>query len=311
MPNPRRKAKKSKLRQAVEYAGFYLVILLVRRMPFRMGWACCRLAGDLFFLLSGRRRNIALENLQMAFGPAKDSAEIRWIARRSIHSFLMTCLEIIWLTLQGAGERFQPHMSEFEEGRQHIREIYDKAGGIIFVTPHLGNWEVFLHLARLAKVPLTIVARPLDNPLLERLLVRSRAATGQRIAYKQNALLAMEQAMRQGTCVGILADQSSRGIAAKFFGRPAHTTVIPALLAYKYNRPIVVVACIRKDQALTYRGMMSDPLWPDLAANEGSELQRLTEAMNGWMETFIRHYPDQWLWMHDRWKRVSRPLQIS
>jgi len=305
-----KKVKKSKLRQLLEYAGASLGIFLVRLMPFRIGRILCRLAGDAFFLLSSRRRNLALDNLQMAFGSEKSPAEIQSMARRSIHSFFLTCFEIVWVTRQRPDGRWQACMDEFEIGRQRIRELYEKAGGIIFVTPHLGNWEIFLRLAQRAEVPLVIVARPLDNPLLEKLVTRSRTATGQRIIYKKNAMFAMEEALRQGRCVGILADQSSRGIPARFFGRPAHTTVIPAILAYKYDRPIVVVACVRKEHALEYRGMMSDPLWPDLAANEGSELQRLTEAMNDWMETFIRTQPDQWLWMHNRWKQVGRPLQI-
>jgi len=305
-----KKSKKNKLRQIMEYAGVSLAILLVRIMPLRIGRIFCRLTGDAFFLLSSRRRRLALENLQMAFGSEKSPAEIRSIARRSVHSFFLTCFEMVWVTRQRSAGRLQACMDEFEVGRQRLRELYEKAGGIIFVTPHLGNWEIFLRLAQLAEVPLVIVARPLDNPLLEKLVTRSRTATGQRIIYKKNAMFAMEEALRQGRCVGILADQSSRGITASFFGRPAYTTVIPAILAYKYNRPIVVIACFRKEEVLGYRGSMSDPLWPDLAANEGSELKRLTETMNRWMETFILSQPDQWLWMHDRWKLVGRPLQI-
>lgn len=305
-----KKSKKNKLRQIMEYAGVSLAILLVRIMPLRIGRIFCRLTGDAFFLLSSRRRKLALENLQMAFGSEKSPAEIRSIARRSVHSFFLTCFEMVWVTRQRSAGRLQACMDEFEVGRQRLRELYEKAGGIIFVTPHLGNWEIFLRLAQLAEVPLVIVARPLDNPLLEKLVTRSRTATGQRIIYKKNAMFAMEEALRQGRCVGILADQSSRGIPASFFGRPAYTTVIPAILAYKYNRPIVVIACFRKEEVLEYRGSMSDPLWPDLAANEGSELKRLTETMNRWMETFILSQPDQWLWMHDRWKLVGRPLQI-
>jgi KDO2-lipid IV(A) lauroyltransferase len=305
-----KKSKKNKLRQIMEYAGVSLAILLVRIMPLRIGRIFCRVTGDAFFLLSSRRRKLALENLQMAFGSEKSPAEIRSIARRSVHSFFLTCFEMVWVTRQRSAGRLQACMDEFEVGRQRLRELYEKAGGIIFVTPHLGNWEIFLRLAQLAEVPLVIVARPLDNPLLEKLVTRSRTATGQRIIYKKNAMFAMEEALRQGRCVGILADQSSRGIPASFFGRPAYTTVIPAILAYKYNRPIVVIACFRKEEVLGYRGSMSDPLWPDLAANEGSELKRLTESMNRWMETFILSQPDQWLWMHDRWKLVGRPLQI-
>lgn len=305
-----KKRKKSKLRQMAEYAGVYLGMVVARLVPRRVGSALCRLAGDAVFLFSRRRRALALENLQRAFGSSKSPAEIRSIARRSVHSFLMTGLETMWVSREWTAGKFPVHVDDFEVFRQRIRELYDKAGGVIFVALHLGNWEILLHVARLAEIPLVVVARPLDNPLLERLVTGSRTATGQQVVYKKNALAAMREALRQGMCVAILADQSSRGIPVSFFGRPASTTVIPAILAYRYNRPIMVVACIRTGRPLSYRGEMSEPLWPDLTADHGSELRRLTEAMNGWMERFILGQPDQWLWMHDRWKHVRRPLRI-
>jgi KDO2-lipid IV(A) lauroyltransferase len=280
-------------------------------VPLRVGWAVCRAAGAAFFLLARRRRRLALENLRLAFGAEKTPAEIRAIARRSVQSFFMTCFETVWFAEhRGRSAEAELPADQFELGRRFIGDIYEKAGGIIFVTPHLGNWEVFLRLGQLAEIPLVIVARPLDNPLLEGLVARSRAATGQRIVYKKNAMFSMEEALRRGTCVGVLADQSTRGIPVPFFGRPAYTTVIPALLARKYNRPIVVTACLRRDDGVGFRGLISEPIWPDPKAGEAAEIQRLTEAMNGWMETFIREQPDQWLWMHDRWKRVDRPLRI-
>ncbi|MFQ5520426.1 MAG: lysophospholipid acyltransferase family protein [Candidatus Methylomirabilia bacterium] len=305
-----KKRKKSRFRQIAEYAGVYLGMVVVRGMPRGVGSVLCRLAGDALFLLSRRRRNLALENLQQAFGPSKGPAEIRSIARRSVHSFLMTGLETMWISREWTAGKFLAHVDELEGLGKRVRELYDKAGGIIFVTLHLGNWEMFLHLARILEIPLAVVVRPLDNPLLERLVGGSRTATGQQVVYKKNALAAMREALRQGACVAILADQSGRGIPVSFFGRPASTTVVPAILAYRYNRPIVVIACIRTDRPLSYRTEMSEPFWPDLTADHGSEIRRLTETMNGLMERFIRGQPDQWLWMHDRWKHVRRPLRI-
>jgi len=183
--SPRRNAekrKKSRLRQLLEYAGVWLAIFFVRLVPFRASMAVCRFAGDTFFFLARSRRTTAIDNLLMAYGPEKSPAEIREIAKRSIRSFFMTCFEMIWITGQRPGEKPEIRMDEFELGRQLIREIYDKAGGIIFVTPHLGNWEIFLHLARLAEIPLTIVARPMDNPLLEQLVARRREEQDRRVA---------------------------------------------------------------------------------------------------------------------------------
>src|SRR3972149_6743316 len=98
-----KKSKKNKLRQIMEYAGVSLAMLLVRIMPLRIGRIVCRLTGDAFFLLSSHRRKLALENLQMAFGSEKSTAEIRSIARRSVHSFFLTRFGVVWGTRRGPG----------------------------------------------------------------------------------------------------------------------------------------------------------------------------------------------------------------
>jgi KDO2-lipid IV(A) lauroyltransferase len=120
----------------------------------------------------------------------------------------------------------------------------------------------------------------------------------------------LERTLQQGKSIGLLPDQSSRqGIPVDFFGRKAWTTPAPALLSVLYKRPIVVVACCRKENGYDFEGVVSDPIWPGTFQSEKEEIFRLTGEMNRRMETIVRRYPEQYFWVHDRWKRHSRSME--
>jgi len=186
---------------------------------------------------------------------------------------------------------------------QKAKEIHDASGGCIFVTPHIGNWEYLPHVSAVVGIPLVVVARPLSNAYLERLIYSRRTDTGQVIVPKKNALFALQRTLQEGKSIGMLPDQSTRqGVSVDFFGRKASTSPVPAILSILYKRPIVVVACCRKANGKEFEGVVSDPLWPGPFESEKEEILRLTEAMNSQMEAIIRKYPDQYFWIHDRWK---------
>jgi KDO2-lipid IV(A) lauroyltransferase len=188
-----------------------------------------------------------------------------------------------------------------------VRQLHDEHRGCVFVTPHLGSWELLPYDAAVFGIPLTVPVRPLDNPYLERQLARARAATGHRFVSRRHGLLGLGTDLARGRSLAILADQATvGGPRIEFFGRPAHTSPVPALLAVRYGRPIVVVACVRTEDA-GFTGWVSEPLWPDQAADESeaAQVERLTAAMNRQMEAVIRLYPDQYLWMHNRWKTYA------
>jgi len=100
-------------------------------------------------------------------------------------------------------------------------------------------------------------------------------------------------------------------VSVDYFGREASTTPVPAFLAVLYKRPIVVVACCRKSRDFQYEGFVGDPIWPDGDKNEKTEIIRLTQEMNRGMEAIIRKYPEQYLWMHDRWKKYRFKKGLS
>ncbi|KPJ99676.1 MAG: hypothetical protein AMK71_09375 [Nitrospira bacterium SG8_35_4] len=309
------KKKKSPLIKLLEYCTVYIIILFARAVPLRVVNGISSILGDLLFSLVAKRRNVAIENLTHAF-PEKSTQEIKEIARESCRSFFLTFLEIIKLRYlfnrPDTIHRIREKAKGVDELFRKAKAIHDDSGGCIFVTPHIGNWELLPHVSAFVGIPLAVVARPLDNERLEKLVFENRVAGGQVLIPKKNALFALQKTLQKGTSIGMLPDQSTmKGISIDFFNRPATTTPVPAILSITYNRPVVVVACCRQKDGDQYEGFVSDPIRPrEHYESEKAEIFRITKEITGQMETIIRKYPEQYLWMHNRWKKYKGKKEI-
>lgn len=300
------KPPKARWLELLEYAAALAALSFSRLIPFRAAHALSGLAGDLLYVAAARRRRLAIANIDAAFAGRLAAAEVRRLARASCRSLVLTVFESLMLPrllrAAGAGDRLRAATAELEALLRAAKRSHDDSRGCIFVTPHLGNWELLPAVAAAAGIPLVVVARPLANRRLERLFYESRSASGQLVVPKRNALFLLQRTLQRGTSVGLLADQATmKGLPVAFFGRSATTTPVPALLAVTKNRPIVVVACFRTG-SLKFGGFVSDPIRPDPGRGEKEEIVRLTREMNAAMEQVIRRYPGQYLWLHDRWK---------
>ncbi len=303
----RKRKKKGELQQRLEYGVAASLLPLIRIAPLRIIHLVSHFLGNLLFLLLPPRRRLAMGNARHALGTEKTEGEIRKIARKSCQSFFLTCFEIIkfqdFFKKEDAREALRGLSEELEVLFHKAKRIHDESGGCIFVTPHIGNWEYLPHVSSVLGIPLVVVARPFSNVYLEKLIYSTRADSGQVIIPKKNVLFMLQKTLQQGKSLGLLPDQSThQGISVNFFGRKASTTPVPALLSVMYKRPIVVVACCRKKNGYDFEGVVSDPLWPGTYESEKEEIFHLTEAMNQKMEEIIRTYPEQYFWIHDRWK---------
>lgn len=308
--------RKSNLVQVFEFLPFYLLFRCAEVLPLRSGHLASRVLGNLFYYLAPRRRKIAVENLRYVFQDQKSAREITALARRSCYSFIASLFDtakFVSLIKSAEGrKRLETDHEGLKPLLQKAKEIHERAGGCIFVTPHVGNWEFLPFVGFSAGIPLVIVVRPLDNQYLQKWLFARREASGQIIVPKTNSMYLLQRALRQGKSIGMLPDQSTmQAISVDYLGRKATTTPIPALLAVRYNRPIVVVACCRKSEDFRFDGFVSDPIWPSAQGEEKAEIFRLTEAMNGEMELIVRRYPDQYFWVHDRWKTYQTKKELS
>jgi KDO2-lipid IV(A) lauroyltransferase len=313
-PVGKRRKRKGRLIQLLECLPVCILLLLVRLVPLSVGpWISEHLGGILFGLMP-KRRSIALENLRGAFPYSMGMDHMR-MARRSFSAFVLTCFESLkfWQALKNRSTfaRLVNVLGGLSEVLQGARKIHEEVKGCIFVTPHLGNWEILAHVSSIVGIPAVVVVRPLDNDYLEKLIYRKRSESGQIIIPKKNALFTLTMSLRQGKSVALLPDQGTgRGIPVPFFGREAFTSPVPAMLAVRYHRPIVVVACCRSHDARRFEGVVSGPIWPGERLSEKEEICRLTGRMNLEMEAIIRRYPEQYLWMHDRWKKYKRRRKL-
>jgi KDO2-lipid IV(A) lauroyltransferase len=313
---PKKRTSKPAFIQWIEFCAAWLAVSLARPISLKAGHRASRILGNLLYYGVGRRRRIALENVRHVYSATKNEREIAAIARRSCGSFIASLFETAKLITLGSEpdglEQLRAGHQEVEGLFVKAREIHEKAGGCIFVTPHIGNWEFLPYVAFHAGIPLVVVVRPLDNPYLERFFAAYRARSGQSITPKTNSMTWLQVALRQGKSVGLLPDQSTmRAISVDYLGRKATTTPVPAVLAALYHRPIVVVACCRGSEEFRFDGFVSDPIWPERDRYDKAEIFRLTQEMNRVMGDVVLKYPEQYFWMHNRWKTYQSKDDLS
>jgi KDO2-lipid IV(A) lauroyltransferase len=179
--------------------------------------------------------------------------------------------------------------------------------GVLYCTGHVGNWEVHAIALALAYGPISVLARPLDNPALDARLCAFRTSSGNAVIYKKNALPQIIRALRAGRGVAILLDQNVQakdGIFVDFFGRPAATTTVAAALAAKTGCTLIPAHSELMPDG-RYRLIYDPPVAWTPSGDHDVDVARTTQELARRTEEWIRRRPEQWLWMHRRWK--TRP----
>ncbi len=301
-----------KLRWLLETALFlslsYPLALLPTMPADRLG----RLLGRVAHRLMGRRRRIALDNVQqvMAHCPETQAWTEKGLTAEQIvgqvFANLGRSLMEVCRLYHGCGEALIQRVDI--RGLEHYDTAKAKGKGVICITGHCGNWELmalsfgYLHGAS------SVVARKQDNPYLNRMLERVRGRYGNGIIYKKGALREMFVRFRRGETVGILIDQSvlpDEGVLIPFLGRTAWATTAPVALARKCGVPLVPFFMHREGERFVIEIEAEMALTPgddDAAAQQDS--LRLAKCL----ERYILNYPSEWYWIHNRWKRAGEPV---
>ncbi len=260
----------------------------------------------LFYLVVPRQRFIALHNLSRAF-PEKSPAEIGKIARgvyRHIGILAAEFFESPHLT------REKILQSMTIEGWEHCRRALEKGKGMLLLTGHLGNWELSVTIFALLVKPLTAIYRPLDNPVLEAMVRQIRESAGNKTLPKDRAMRPMLRTLKQNGVLGILIDQNVawyEGVFVPFFGRKACTTDGIALLALHTGAPVLPGFLIRQPDGRYLIKFLAE-VETIRTGDRRQDVLTNTRRYNEILEELIRQYPDQWLWIHHRWK--TRPSQV-
>jgi KDO2-lipid IV(A) lauroyltransferase len=254
----------------------------------------------LFYHLVPRQRLIAAHNLRRAF-PEKSDTEILRIVRgvyRNMGIVTAEFFDIPLLTKENVGKLVEV------DGLEHCRRALEKGRGVLLFGAHFGNWELEAVAVSLLVKPAVVIYRTLDSPLLDHLVLRVRSATGNIPLPKERAMRAMLRSLKQNGMLGILIDQNVawyEGVFVDYFGRPACTTDGLALLALHTGAPVLPAHMARLPDG-RYRLVIGPEV--EVVDTGDHETDRIanTQRFTKIIEDTVRQYPDQWLWVHQRWK---------
>ncbi len=259
-------------------------------------------AGAVLFAIPIIRRLI-IANIRTAF-PEKDRAEVRRLARENCSNIVLTVLEFLWFSGKSREIR---DLVDFPEECWNLTCRAREAGrGLIWVTPHLGNWELAgFKFKQYSEIPFAVVYRPINNPYIDRLIMRSRMSEGNMVIPDKGAVKGMIKALKSGCFIATLIDQNTRardgGVFADLFGLPVSTSRAPAMFARKFNVAVAVGGCIRKGR----RYSMYTRELPKKPSEYASD-EELIQDLVGINESLIREYPEQYLWLYKRWLYIPR-----
>jgi KDO2-lipid IV(A) lauroyltransferase len=301
--------RKPALRHYAELVLMVAAEWMVRPLPRRLTVRVAGGIGRMLMALRVRRRDVE-KNLAIAFGPAPpgDAGRTRLI-RTSYQHTVLTILEF----LQHAVHR-REIVSRIE--REEVVAPLLRAGPILMVTGHIGNWEAFGTLLAEYGHRGAMLAKPLHNPLLQKRILGLRTRLREvEIILTGSSMMSVVDCVRQGKSVGFVADQDAgrTGLFVEYFGRPASTARGPAAFAVKLGLPLVPMFMVR--DATPERRLelhVGEPLYADAAADGPAEVKRLTEAYTRQLEDAVREHPADYFWLHRRWKtQPPAPATVS
>ncbi len=298
-----------KQRSAVLDYGVYVAVrfgvCLLQALPFALACAFADGLALLFYQFDRRHRAVAFDNLRHAFPHEYTDAELRDLTRQVFRHFSLMLVEILFmprLVRHNNWRDFLRYRSEAEASR--IVNLWLSDRPVLMATGHFGNWEISSYVLGLLGVRFCGIARPLDNAYLDDWLRRFREAHGQKILAKKGDFEEIQGVLAAGGVLGTLADQDagSRGLYVNFFGRLASTHKAVAILSLEYNVPIAVIAGARLDRPMKYVALAEDVIYPEEYAGRPDAIAAITQRFTDALERMVRAYPEQYFWLHRRWK---------
>jgi len=292
------------MRRKLEYAAAWPFIKLLGSLPRPLSRALGIAIAQAVYLLHFRLRRVGMRNLAMIF-PEKSEAERARILRGEFTSLGRQLAEM---------SQFPRYTKEnidsivVYDGIENYERAYARGKGVLFLTAHFGGWELSAFAHSLHGHWLHVVMRPMDNPYLDRLLQSYRSMHGNKVVDKDDFVRGLLAAMKAGETVGILMDTNMtppQGVFVDFFGIPACTASGLARIALRTDAAVVPGFTIWDKELGKYRLRFDPALELVRTGNLEADIVANTQMFTKVIEDYVRKYPDQWLWVHRRWK--TRP----
>jgi KDO2-lipid IV(A) lauroyltransferase len=297
-------AKPGKLQTWLEYAAARPILGVLGLMPPRAAMRLGRMLGRVGYLLAGDLRKTGQRNLELAF-PEKTEEERRQI--------LSACFQSLGRQL-GLFSQFSTasrdsllSLTEWE-GLENLETAKANGNPVILFTGHVGAWELSSFGLSLRNHPLSFLVRRVDNPKVEQFVERSRTRFGNQSVDKRGAARSMLKILQAGGTLGLLVDLNTldeEAIFVEFFGVPASTTFMVAKLALRTDATVLPIFVPWDPTRHKFKVHILPALTIKRTGDQKEDVRALTADLTRAVEDYIRRYPEQWLWIHRRWK--TRP----
>lgn len=297
-----------RLRYRLEYLALRVVMGFLAALPLEVAMRLCAAVAAVVIRVAGRLRRIGLTNLAIAF-PEKSEPErmaILVASYRNLGRMVAECAHLSRLTPENV--RATVGMGEDRIWPDEMVPLLENKG-ILILTGHFGNWELFAYAYGLFGHPVSLVHQTIKNPFVDAYVEHMRSGGGTRLFRKQEAARAVLRALAERALVVLPLDQNQSrraGIFVDFFGLPANTSAGLARIALRNDTPIYPAFLIRDGTSARHRIVFLPRVPIASMADRDSAARELTQRCTAVLESMIRKHPDHWLWTHKRWR--TRPL---
>lgn len=286
---------------AAQFCAVLLVVIPLALLPKSVSTAAGGLLGRGFYIVFKRRRNIALSNTKLVYGRNRPD-----LVRACFRSLGLSLAETarIWIG------RKDVYGNISISGMHHYFQAKAAGHPVILVTGHTGNWELLNNAVARVGCRFGIVVRPLDNPWLNRMSETIRERYGNVTIPKWGALKGMLKVLKSGGTVAVLMDQGvvpAEGVITEFLGHPAYTAKMPAILAQKTGATVIAVFMHRSGNG--HHVEFHKPLPVVYTDDRACDIEQNMQTFTRSIEDYVRRHPEEWLWIHRRWKRAAEGIE--
>jgi len=298
--------KRSRTVDYLVYLAVRILVCVLQALSPGAARQFARLLGWLVYKINKRHRLVASENLHKSFPGRYTDAQVDQIVRGVYVHFCTILVEIMHMPRRYHLHNYKNYI--FLRDSHRVVDLLLSGRPVLFVTGHFGNWEMAGYALGLFGFRTHAIARPLDNAYLDDFLRSFRERTGQRLLAKQGDFEEIQHVLETGGMLATLADQDAgqRGLFVDFFGRPASTHKAVALMALEHRVPMIVVGTPKLDGK--YQIWPADFIFPEDYDKSPDAVRAITQRFTAGLESLIRHAPDQYFWVHRRWKH-SPPVR--
>jgi KDO2-lipid IV(A) lauroyltransferase len=295
-------------RHRIEYRIFTTALGIVDRMSTDRALALGRRIGDIAFALSFIRKHVAIRNILQS-GITSSRREATRIAHESFRHFALLAIESIKVEPYFTGEQWR-QIVDIEIDDDSMAALTDPGKGLILVSGHIGNWEVASRILATYK-PVVGITKNMNNPLTDQVVKARKCRSGFSMTPKRDAdARRLMQVLKDGKVLGLLYDQHARiayGEPVKFFGRYVSMHKSPALLHLVSGAPLCVGYCVRTGP-MRFKVKTFPPIRHSQQGSRNADIRSIMLALNDMLEQMVREYPEQYLWVHRRWRRLRRQM---